>query len=77
MPTKYYLEHREEILPILRENSKKYYERNREKVKARVLSRYVPTGRPRGRPRKNPVKTDNETTSIQHNITCDESTSSD
>lgn len=77
MPTKYYLEHREELLPILRENSKRYYERNREKVKARVLSRYVPTGRPRGRPKKIVIKMDNETPYIQHNITCDESTSSD
>jgi hypothetical protein len=52
MPTEYYLKHREELLPILRANAKKYYEANREKVLARVKSRYIPTGRPRGRPKK-------------------------
>lgn len=77
MPSKYYTEHRDELLPKLRENAKRYYAANREKVIARVLSRYVPTGRPRGRPKKNILKTDNEVSPAIPVISGDEPTHCD
>lgn len=75
MPSKYYLEHREELLPKLRENAKRYYEANREKVIARVMSRYVPTGRPRGRPKKTLIN--NEVSSTISRLPGDKPTSCD
>jgi CRISPR/Cas system-associated protein Csx1 len=37
---------------LANEYQRQYYAKNREKVKAKVKTYYVPTGRPRGRPRK-------------------------